>query len=157
MRLGSLLPLLLTSAVISCAVPEQEGTVYGEQLTMTDTTLISTILTDPDAYLGERVLVQGTVVEVCEMRGCWLELASDREYETLRVKVEDGVIVFPLSARGHHAVVEGVIERIDLTHEQAIEQARHHAEEQGIPFDSTTVTGPTVTYQIRGIGAVIAE
>jgi hypothetical protein len=157
MRIGSQLPLLLTSAAIACAAPDQEGTVYGEQLTMTDTTLVSTILTAPDAYLGERVLVQGTVVEVCEMRGCWLELASDREFETLRVKVEDGVIVFPLSARGHHAVVEGVIERIDLTKEQAIEQARHHAEEQGIPFDSTTITGPTVTYQIRGIGAVIAE
>ena len=153
----SLLSLLFTSATIACAAPDQEGTVYGEQLTMTDTTLISTILTDPDAYIGERVLVAGTGVEVCEMRGCWLELASDREYETLRVKVEDGVIVFPLSARGHNAVVEGVIERIDLTREQAIEQARHHAEEQGIPFDSTTVTGPTTTYQIRGIGAVIAE
>jgi hypothetical protein len=157
MRLGSLFPLSLIAAALACAAPEQQGAVYGEQITMTDTTLISSILTDPDAYVGERVLVHGTVVEVCEKRGCWLELASDREYETLRVKVEDGVIVFPLSARGRHAVVEGVIERIDLTREQAIEQARHHAEEQGIPFDSTTVTGPTVTYQIRGIGAVIAE
>jgi hypothetical protein len=157
MRIRSLLLLLVTSTAIACAAPDQEGTVYGEQLTMTDTTLISSILSEPDAYIGEHVLVAGTVVEVCEMRGCWLELASDREYETLRVKVEDGVIVFPMSARGHHAVVEGVIERIDLTEEQAIEQARHHAEEQGIPFDSTTVTGPTVTYQLRGIGAVIAE
>ncbi len=157
MRSGSLLPLLVMFAASACAAPDQEGTVYGEQLTMTDTTLISTILTDPDAYIGERVLVAGTVVEVCEMRGCWLELASDREFETLRVKVEDGVITFPMSSRGHQAVVEGVIERIDLTKEQAIEQARHHAEEQGIPFDSTTVTGPTVTYQLRGIGAVIAE
>jgi len=157
MRIGLPIVLGLTTAVIACGTPEQAGTVYGEPLTLSDTTLVSTILTDPDAHVGQHVLVAGTVVEVCEKRGCWLELASDREHETLRVKVEDGVIVFPLSARGHRAVVEGVVERIDLTEEQAIEQARNHAEEQGIPFDSTAVTGPTTTYQLRGIGAVIAE
>jgi hypothetical protein len=157
MRIGLPIVLGVTTLAVACGTPEQAGTVYGEPLTLTDTTLVSTILTDPDTHIGERVLVAGTVVEVCEKRGCWLELASDREHETLRVKVEDGVIVFPLSARGHHAVVEGVVERIDLTEEQAIEQARMHAEEQGIPFDSTAVTGPTVTYQLRGIGAVIAE
>jgi len=157
MRVGLPIVLGLTAVVVACGTTEQGGTEYGEQLTLTDTTLISTILTDPDTHVGQHVLVAGTVVEVCEKRGCWLELASDREFETLRVKVEDGVIVFPLSARGHHAVVEGVVERIELTEEEAIEQARHHAEEQGIPFDSTAVTGPTVTYQLRGIGAVIAE
>ena len=157
MRIGLPIVLGVTTLAVACGTAEQAGTVYGEPLTLTDTTLVSTILTDPDTHIGERVLVAGTVVEVCEKRGCWLELASDREHETLRVKVEDGVIVFPLSARGHHAVVEGVVERIDLTEEQAIEQARMHAEEQGIPFDSTAVTGPTVTYQLRGIGAVIAE
>jgi hypothetical protein len=157
MRIGLPIVLGVTAAIVACGTPEQAGTVYGEPLTLTDTTLVSTILTDPDTHIGERVLVAGTVVEVCEKRGCWLELASDREFETLRVKVEDGVIVFPLSARGHHAVVEGVVERIELTEEEAIEQARNHAEEQGVPFDSTAVTGPTVTYQLRGIGAVIAE
>lgn len=157
MRVGYLLVLTAVLAVSACTPSEGEGTVYGESLTLSDTTLISTILADPDPHVGQRVLVAGTVVEVCEKRGCWLELASDREHETLRVKVEDGVIVFPLSARGYHATVEGVVERIELTKEQAIEQARHHAEEQGIPFDSATVTGPTVTYQLRGIGAVIAE
>jgi hypothetical protein len=73
------------------------------------------------------------------------------------VKVEDGVIVFPMSARGHRAVVEGVVEEVSLTLEEAIEQAKHHAEEQGLEFDPESVTGPTTYYQLRGIGAVIEE
>ena len=157
--------LLLTSAsmaigalVVACSgAPETSGTIYGEELTLTDTTLVSAILANPTEYVGERVLVTGTVVEVCEMRGCWVELGSDKEFEKIRIKVEDGVIVFPMSARGHRAVVEGVVEEVALTLEEAIEQAKHHAEEHGLEFDPESVTGPTTYYQIRGIGAVIEE
>lgn len=135
----------------------EEGTQYGEALTLQDTTLISDILAQPDEWVDVRVLVQGTVVEVCEMRGCWVELGSDEEFQSIRVKVEDGVIVFPMSARGLHAVVEGVVERLELTEEEVLERARHHAEEQGEEFDPSTVTGPETIFQLRGIGAVIYE
>ena len=151
-----LLPSILLAAV-ACRPAEAPGTVYGEQPTLTDTTLISTILAAPESYLGQRVLVAGTVVEVCEKRGCWLQLGSDREFETMRVKVEDGVIVFPMTARGHQAVVEGVMEKVVLSADEAREQARMHAEEQGLPFDSTATFEPTTTYQLRGIGARIAD
>jgi len=150
-----LLPALL--ALGACRPAKAPGTVYGEAPTLADTTLVSTILTDPEAYVGQRVLVTGTVVEVCEKRGCWLQLASDREFETMRVKVEDGVIIFPMTARGHQAVVEGVVEKVVLSADEAREQARMHAEEQGLPFDSTATFDPTTTYQLRGIGAVISE
>jgi hypothetical protein len=151
------LPALVLALGVACRPAEAPGTVYGERPTLTDTTLVSAILTDPEALLGQRVLVTGTVVEVCEKRGCWLQLASDRESESLRVKVEDGVIIFPLTARGHQAVVEGIVEKVVLTADEAREQARMHAEEQGLPFDSTATFEPTTTYQLRGIGALIAE
>jgi hypothetical protein len=75
---------------------------------------------------------------------------SEEGGATLRVKVEDGVIIFPMSARGHQAVVEGVVERIELTAEQAREQAMKHAKEQGEPFDSTATFEAKTSYQLRG-------
>ena len=48
--------------------------------------------------------------------GCWMTLAPDGaagdKPATLRLKVDDGVIVFPVSARGRTAVAQGVIERV---------------------------------------------
>jgi hypothetical protein len=152
-----LLSGMILLSIVACRPPETPGKVYGERPTLTDTTAVSAILADPDAFVGQRVLVAGLVVDVCEKRGCWLALGGDREQETLRVKVEDGVIVFPMSARGHQAVVEGVMEKVVLSAEEAREQARMHAEEQGVPFDSTAVIGPTTSYQLRGIGAIITE
>jgi len=153
----SVLPMLAIALVLGCRPAQVPGTVYGERPTLADTTLVSAILADADAYVGQRVLLSGTVVDVCEKRGCWMQLASDREFETLRVKVEDGVIVFPLTARGHRAVVEGVIEKVVLSAEEARDQARMHAEEQGEAFDSTAVFGPTTSYQLRGSGAIILD
>jgi hypothetical protein len=95
------------------------------------------------------------VVEVCQKRGCWIEVASDRPYESVTVKVNDGEIVFPLSARGSQAVVEGFVERIELTREQAVKWKAHQAEEKGEAFDSSTVQGPLTIWRIKGVGAEI--
>lgn len=135
-----------------------QGTRYGEPLTLSKITPVSAILDDPGQYLGERVLVEGMIVAVCENRGCWMDIAGDRDFEKIQIKVDDGVIVFPLSARGKQAVVEGIVEELQLTEEEALEQARHHAEERGEEFDPSTVpSGPRTIYRIRGIGAVIAD
>lgn len=132
------------------------GTTYGEPLTLTELTPVSAILETPESWVGQRVLIQGMVVEVCESKGCWMEISGEQDFQKIRVKVDDGVIVFPLTARGKQALAEGVVEVVELTHEQALEQAKHEAEEHGHEFDPSTVTGPTTTYRIRGLGAVVA-
>jgi hypothetical protein len=128
---------------------------YGKGITLTDTVMVSQILDNPEAYEGKAVLIKGDVVEVCQKRGCWIEVASDRPYESVTVKVNDGEIVFPLSARGSQAVVEGFVERIELTREQAVKWKAHQAEEKGEAFDSSTVQGPLTIWRIKGVGAEI--
>ena len=133
-----------------------EGATYGEALTLTEVTPVSAILDAPAEYLGERVLVRGMIVAVCESRGCWMDIAGDREFEKIQIKVDDGVIVFPIGARGKEALVEGTVEELQLTHEEALEAARHQAEEHGTEFDPASVPeGPQTIYRIRGLGAVI--
>ena len=138
-------------------VADFTGTTYGEPITLTSVTPISAILDDPAAYIGQRVLVQGMVVAVCEEKGCWMDIASDREFEKVQIKVDDGVIVFPLSARGKQALVEGVVEELQLTEEQAIAEGKRKAEEHGETFDPASVQGPQTIFRIRGSGAVIAD
>ena len=82
---------------------------YGKPLTLKDTTQISDILVAPDTYNGKLVKVQGPIVAVCEMKGCWIAIASDKEFQSIRFKVDDGVIVFPMDAKGLTATVEGLV------------------------------------------------
>jgi hypothetical protein len=135
---------------------EFEGSPFGEAITLTTLTHIAAILEAPDDFVGERVLIEGTVSDVCDHMGCWMDMVGDTEEQKIQVKVDDGVIVFPKDATGHRARVEGVVEKIERTHEEAIAAARHRAEERGLEFDPSTVTGPETTFRIRALGALIA-
>ncbi|MBT8335286.1 MAG: DUF4920 domain-containing protein [Gemmatimonadetes bacterium] len=160
MRRSIALCLLAAAGTLACADADAspfEGEPYGEALTLTEITPISAIHDAPEDFVGRRVLVEGQVVAVCESRGCWIDVESDREYEKIQIKVEDGVIVFPMSLRGRTALVEGTVEKLELTHEEAIAAAEHRAEEQGVPFDPESVTGPETIYRIRGIGALVRD
>lgn len=153
----SLLVLALALLVGACSEPPLEGKTYGQPVSLTETTAISDILDNPSFYVGESVLVEGTIVEVCTSMGCWMDIASDREFEKIQIKVDDGVIVFPVSARGKTALVEGTVEELDQTAEQAKAHAKEVAEEKGVAFDSTAVFEAGTIYRIRGLGAVIAD
>ncbi len=69
--------------------------------------------------------------------------------------MDDGVIVFPMEAKGKKAVAEGTFTKIDLSKEQALEYQKHMAEEQKRPFDPKSVTGGMAVYQLKGQGATI--
>jgi len=155
LALAQRLALILALAVAGPA-PAAEGTVYGTGVSRTEVVEISALLDHPEAYVGKTVRVQGLVTDVCPRRGCWIDIAGDREFEKLRLKVDDGVIVFPMEVKGKRVVAEGVFTKIDLTRGEALEQARRHAEERGETFDPARAGDvAAAVYQIQGTGAVV--
>ncbi len=140
--------LLIT---ISFAGPKN----YGKKLTVKEKTNISEILAQPEKFAGKKVLVEGTVVDVCEERGCWIKLASDKEFESVRFKVDDGVIVFPMDAKGKTALAEGIVSVRTVSKDDLIKQGEYEAKEEGRTFDASTVTGPKTVVMLKGEGAVI--
>lgn len=128
---------------------------YGKEITLEEKTNISDILADPENFIDKTVLVEGEILDVCPMMGCWIELKSDSKNSKIKVKVKDGEIVFPKEAKGKMAKVEGTVYKIELTKEKAIEFYSHEAEETGNEFDPATITGPVTLYQIKGLGAEI--
>jgi len=137
------------------ASPALAATKYGKPLSDAAAVKLSELMAKPDAYVGKVVKVEGLVTEVCPKRGCWINVAGDKEFQTIRVKVEDGVIVFPLTDKGKKVVAEGTFRKMELTKEQAVERAKHEAEEKGTKFDPASITGPLTVYQIQGTGAVV--
>jgi len=147
--------VLLLSLSIGAILAQTDEAKLGAEITLTEKTNISDILDDPEAYLDKIVLVEGEVLDVCPMMGCWMELKSDDGEGMIKVKVKDGDIVFPVEAKGSTALVEGKVYKIELTQEKAIEHFEHVAEEKGEEFDPSTITGPMTIYQIKGLGAEI--
>jgi len=147
---------LIILTVVTMLVPSAAfAKTFGQGISLSEQTAISSIIDNPVAYVGQTVKVSGLVVDVCSRRGCWIYLAGDREFEKIRIKVTDGEIVFPMEARGKQAVVEGVVESMELTRDEVIARRKHHAEETGEAFDPASVTSGETVLRIRGLGAEI--
>jgi hypothetical protein len=140
------------SASISFAGGEKK---YGKRLTTSAVTKVSEILAEPGKFNGKRVRVEGAVVDVCSMRGCWIKISGDKEFDSIRFKVDDGVIVFPMDAKGKRVSAEGVVSVKTTSVEDQIKEGEHMAKEEGKAFDPATVKGPKTVIQIQGDGAVI--
>ena len=150
--------LLGVFVMLSCSgKPQKPVEKYGEALTLKEATPISAILKSPESFLGKEVLVEGTVVDVCPNKGCWIEIADPKDGEKIKIKVKDDVIVFPQEARGKMAKAEGEVYAVHLSQEDAINYFQHVAEEKGESFDPASITGPMTIYQIKGIGAEIEK
>jgi hypothetical protein len=128
-RLTSVAIVLFVCAVVGLSAQDsKDAKKYGTPLTLTEVTKISDIYANPDKFAGKRVQVEGPVVDVCAEMGCWLAVGGDKDKQVLRFKVEDGVIVFPMTARGKKAKVEGIV---------------------------TVTKGTETTVQIKGEGAIV--
>jgi hypothetical protein len=128
---------------------------FGKKITLKEKTKISDIIANPEKFNGKKVLVEGPITDVCKMRGCWIRLGSDKEFQTLTFKVEDGVIVFPMEIKGKTAVAEGVVSVTTTSVEDQIEQGKKRAKETGEEFDPASVKGPKTVIQIKGEGAIV--
>jgi len=154
---------LLLSLCLLGAAPllRADAKSYGAGVKLAETTSVAKILANPDAYVGKKVRIEGRVADVCPMKGCWMELSEGNEghgASKLRVKVNDGVIVFPVTAKGKLAVAEGVVEELPMTRDQYVAWLSHLAEERGEKLDPKTVgNGPFRVLQIQGTGARITD
>jgi hypothetical protein len=132
-----------------------EPLTLGQGVAVPEAVAISELLAHPQAWVGKTVRIDGTIQDVCPMRGCWIDVVGAGGPGMLRVKVTDGEIVFPADSKGRAVSAEGVFERLELKGEQAVGWMRHLAEEKKQPFDPASVPDPLVLYQIRGAGAVL--
>jgi len=131
---------------------------YGSEIYLREYNLITELFDTPEIYLGDEVLISGEIIEVCPMRGCWINIKETNSDLHIRVKVTDGEIVFPLTSKGKYADVQGKFSKLEFTEEQARQWKIHLAEEKGIHLDSKDIIinpSDLVEYRIIGEGANI--
>lgn len=151
----ALLSLIAGACASAPPAPAVQIETVGEPLVVAETTPIADILARPASYEGQRVRIEGEVTGVCAAMGCWMDVA-DPTGRTIQVKVEDGVLVFPMEALGGHGQVEGEVELLPMERDAYIAHMAHMAEDAGETFDETSVgDGPYEVVRLRGLGAEI--
>jgi hypothetical protein len=125
---------------------------FGAPPSLAEVTPIAQVVARPADFEGKAVRLDGVVTAVCQMMGCWMALApiDNPRGPAVRFKVEDGVIVFPVSAKGKRASAQGVVEFIAPADLHGREAAAEHAQHDG----RATATAPAL-WHIKATGAVV--
>jgi len=142
----------VAAAVIAFSAGLAAEQTYGSGVSLKEATPLTRVLEQPTALAGKTVRVEGVVTAVCSEMGCWMALAAKDapSQKTLLIKVEEGVIVFPVSAKGHRATAEGVLERVG-THDKDGQAAAHeHAAAEHREEHSAGGS-----WQLKATGAVV--
>ena len=112
---------------------------YGNALSDAPIYSVEDILSSPRNNIGNSILISGVISEVCPMRGCWIQVKDNKSQQSIRVKVTDGDIVFPLSSKGKNVIAEGQFSKLVLSEKQAKSWKAHLAAEKGIEIDTAQV------------------
>jgi hypothetical protein len=123
--------LFLLTLVAGCgqeaAVEDTPWPSYGGEFTLAQAVPLSQAI----ANLGEEeeatVLVEGTIEQVCQSKGCWM-VVRDGDAEA-RIRFKDYAFFVPWESQGKRVKMEGTL-KWDVASE---ETARHWAEEAGDP------------------------
>lgn len=146
---------IITLLLLSYSQVILSANEYGEKLKTDELTPISKILADAKAYEGKEVTIKGMITNVCSMRGCWMEFASDKKYQTLRIKVKDGDMVFPISAKGKLAYAKGTLSSMTVSEEKLMEYEKSYAQKEKRKPDYSKITGPKTYHQFIPSGVRI--
>ena len=140
--------LVIAAVMALGVVVAAEETKLGTGVSLKDATPIKALIEKPADYAGKKVRIDGVATAVCQEMGCWMAIASadNPNGPTVRLKVEDGVIKFPVSAKGKSVSAEGVFEEIKAKDDHANEAAGEHAKHDA---------SASKKYQIAATGAVI--
>jgi hypothetical protein len=129
---------LLAIGVLALVAPLAGGeTRLGTGVSLKDAIAIKSLVEQPAAYVGKTLRVDGVATAVCSAMGCWMAVAAedDEKGATVRIKVDDGAIVFPMTAKGRRVSAEGVFE--------------------GVGGNAEAKEAASQTYQLKATGAVI--
>lgn len=160
--------LLAPLALFACSQPSNEEATVSEEQTqetvevndglavfgdanITEEGVVSTdellaMLNDRDSV---QVKVEGDIMDVCQKKGCWLEMKLNDE-QNMTVKFKDYEFFVPMNSAGKKAVIEGIA-KVEV---QDVNWLKHKASDAGKSqeeIDQITEPVTSVTFMATGV------
>ena len=105
-NLSKFVVALLTLS-LGLAVNAETATQHGSEFGESPLVDLATALANPASHMDENITVEGRVVKVCQTKGCWLELTTKDQSQSVRVKFENYGFFVPTDSAGQLARLEG--------------------------------------------------
>lgn len=127
---------------------------YGEQILPTDYISFAemlTVLEKEGTFTGK---VKGTVVSVCQKKGCWMTMNAGSDTNELFVKFKDYGFFMPFDLSGKEVVVRGSANKETTS----VDMLRHYATDGGATEEEANkITEPETAFNFMADGVVVVK
>ena len=146
-RLYSLLPLFCLLSFPVLSAKDAGVRTFGKPLSIKKALSLQEALQQPTRFKNQKVLLEGRISDVCQMKGCWLMLSDGQR--AIRIKFEGYSFFVPKDSRGKKVRAEGRLIQETLSEDMA----RHYAAEQSTQSGLPEIKGPqrVVTFEAAGV------
>ncbi len=125
--------------------------IFGEEITPDGALTGAEFLAQMAGKDSMQVKLKAEIEEVCQKKGCWMDLDISDEL-SLTVRFKDYGFFVPKDADGRIAIVEGWAKK-DTT---SVELLRHYAEDAGKSQEEIeAITEPEIGYTFEAHGVII--
>ena len=118
---------LVSMASFAQITPAAKGVNYGAKIASADGAIdvseLNAKLVNAKSFVGK---VKGTVVEVCQEKGCWMKL-KQANGDGLMIRFKDYKFFMPKDIVGKEVVLDGLAKRTTVS----VEMQQHYAEDAG--------------------------
>lgn len=111
---------------------------FGEPLSSSKAQPLAAVLKAPGDYRESPVIVEGVVRQVCQAKGCWMEIATGNQPDAkgARITFKDYGFFVPKDSAGSRALAEGLIEVSEVSAEHV-----EHLEAEGADMGPKAADG----------------
>jgi len=157
--LGGVLPWACTSQDrsdqgYSDSAKETAGEIFGESMAASGALSLAQFTQQFSGQDSARVKLAATVEEVCQKKGCWMNLTAGEEEQEIMVRFKDYGFFVPKDIAGRKVVVEGVAKREMIS----VEDLRHYAADKGESEEAIqAITEPRETWTFTADGVLLLD
>lgn len=152
--------VLALAVLAACSSPkttetqtaETPASKFGAEITE-EGSIALTSLTEKMTTDSLDVKVEGKIIEVCQMKGCWMKLDMGNN-QTMTVRFKDYGFFVPKDAAGKMAVIDGFAKK-SVT---SVEMLKHYAEDGGkTQAQIDSIIAPKEGYTFEAVGVIIKD
>lgn len=110
-RLAAVAALALMLAVAVPALAGEavtDGRHFGAPVTVKKSTDVARLAKAPEKFNGRVLRIEGTVQNVCQGAGCWVEVSDGKGASFIARSLDESVLL-PKDCKGQHVVLQGLL------------------------------------------------
>ena len=145
--------------VFSCSnVPKSvmtaEGEQFGDPITKKGVITFEDMVKKVEKEGGFEGKVVGNIESVCQVKGCWMNVVSEKIENEMFVKFKDYGFFMPLDCTGRKVIMEGKAYKETTS----VEELRHYAEDEGLSKEEIEkITEPEEELKFMANGVLLLK